>query len=270
MNKQKDQANEIIETGADLAGASIGGALGFLAAGPAGAAGAGVVGVVIARGAKKLLGDLAYRQMSHREAERIGATAAIALDTIKKKLEAGESPRNDGFFDENDGRRSSAEEILEGTLQKSKNEHEEKKIKFLGKFFANLAFSPSVSVGEANHYLNIINSLSYRQLCILALILAKNHLSPPAILRGQDYRNNAGGLSFEIISLLQEVFFLYNDGLISCKNLDGSGYTALLGWYDSIPNNLELTEMGTRLAVLLEMPVVDNADFNHIISLLRQ
>jgi hypothetical protein len=265
--RKRNRVQELIETGADLAGAAIGGALGFLAAGPVGAAGAGAVGVVIAKGANKLLGDLANRKMSYLETERIGATAAIALNTIKERLEAGDSPRNDGFFDKSTGERSSADEILEGTLQKSKNEHEMKKIEFLGKFFANLSFAPSVSAGEANHYLNIINNLSYRQICILNLILAKTTLSG-INLRRQDY-TQATGINYETVSLLQEVFSLYNNGLIVCKDLDGKNYLALFGWQYIVPDCLELTEMGLRLVGLFGGPTKERADLNSIISLLR-
>ena len=87
--QENDKAKEIIKAGAEIAGKAVGGALGFLAAGPLGAAGAGAAGgavsVVIAKGAILLLGDIAHRHISHREVERIGATAAMALDAIQKK-----------------------------------------------------------------------------------------------------------------------------------------------------------------------------------------
>lgn len=260
---------DLIETGSDMGGGAIGGAIGFILGGPGGAIIGSGVGPLISKGVKKILGDIANRNMSHRETERIGATAAIALDKIRKKLEQGNTPREDDFFTENDTKRSSAEEIFEGTLQKSKNAYEEKKVKFLGNFFANLAFSQGVSTGEANYYLNLIDLLSYRQLCILALILAKHRLNPPAVLRHRDYRNDSVGLSFELVSLLQEIFSLYTNGLVICKNQSGNGYEALLGWFDIAPNNLELSDMGKRLAVLLETLAVEAIDFNKIIALLR-
>jgi len=268
VNNKKEKPNEIIETGSDLAGAAVGGALGFLTAGPIGSAGASVAGVMIAKSVKKLLSDFVDRQMSHRETERVGATAAIAINDIKTKIDMGETPRDDDFFQEINGRRSSAEEIFEGTLQKSKTEHEDKKIKLIGHYFANVAFSKAISVGEANHLLNIIGRLSYRQLCVLGILLIKQNSKSPQTLREEDYANNTIGLKYETLSLLQEIYNLYNDGLIVCKNSNSPKNIALLSWHDIIPNNLMLNFLGIRLAKLLDVETIDSDDLNKIIILL--
>lgn len=266
MSELDKKIEAFIETGAELAGASIGGAIGFLAVDPVSAAGVGAMSVLIAKGAKYLLGDLVNRQMSHRETERIGATAAIALATIREKIQKGESPRNDGFFDSNANKRSSANEIFEGVLQKSKSEYEEKKLKFLGKFFANLAFAPTISLGEANHYLNILDDLTYRQICILALIAMKSGLV--ITLRKNNYIG-IGGIDFESVSLLQEIFVLNSYGLVLCKNPGDSNYMALLSWHYIIPDNLVLSDMGKRLVALSEILTLDVKDLNQMVGLLQ-
>ncbi|MFH1093947.1 MAG: hypothetical protein V1739_07330 [Candidatus Omnitrophota bacterium] len=264
-----EKIKNFIETGAEMSGGAIGGAIGFLLGGPAGAIIGGGAGPLITKGAKKILGDLANRHMSHKEIERVGAVAAIALNKIKNKLENGEKLRNDNFFSEDASKRSSAEEIFEGILQKSRNSYEEKKVKFLGNFFANLAFIQNVSIGEANCYLNLIDSLSYRQICTLALLLAKDRLNPPAILRQNNY-SNVPGLSYELISLLQEIFSLYTNSIIKCKKKSGNGHVALLSWIDIVPNNLELTFTGKRFSILLgSLEEIEANDFNNIIKLLR-
>jgi hypothetical protein len=268
MSEQDKKIEAFIETGAELAGASVGGAIGFLAAGPAGAAGAGAAGVLIAKGAKYLLGDLVNRQMSHQETKRIGATAAIALVTIREKIQKGESPRNDGFFGGDADKRSSANEIFEGVLQKSKSEYEEKKLKFLGKFFANLAFAPAVTLGEANHYLNILDNLTYRQICILALIAMKEKSGSIFTLRKNNYVG-IGGIDFESVSLLQEILVLNGYGLVLCKNPDDLTYMALLSWHYIVPDNLVLSDMGRRLVVLSEVLTLDVKDLNQMIRLLE-
>lgn len=124
-----EKAKSLISTVAEIAGAAVGGAIGFFAAGPAGAAGAGTLGVIVAKAGAKLLGDVAERTMSAREKVRVGAVAAIAFDKIKKNAQAGNEPRKDGFFDSVDGRLSKAEEILEGTLRRAREEYEEKKLR---------------------------------------------------------------------------------------------------------------------------------------------
>lgn len=241
----------LIETGSDLAGAAIAGALGFLAAGPIGAAGAGALGVAISKGATKLLGDMANRSLSEKEKERVGATAAIALSKIQASIGSGKIPRADGFFDKTEGKRSQAEEIFEGILRKAKEEHEEKKLQYLGNFYHNLVYSSGVTVSEANYYLCIYDKLTYRQLCVLALILLKPQAIHPIGLRATNYRTNNNNLLAETVSLLQEIYSLYISGLVVCKSRNNDGYEALLGWHDVAPDSLELSPLGDRFSKLL-------------------
>ena len=232
--------------GAEIAGAAVGGAIGFFAAGPAGAAGAGTLGVIVARAGAKLLGDVAERTMSEREKVRVGAAAAIAFDKIEKYTQAGNEPRKDGFFDSVEGERSKAEEVLEGTLRRAREEYEEKKIALLGNFYANMVYSPGVSVEEAYYYLRLFDSLTYRQLCVICLIFMKPYYPGFQSLRTTDYRTNNKNMSASAVTLLQEIFAVYSLGLVCVKSTSGEGYSALLGWHDVIPSGLELTGLGER------------------------
>ncbi|MGL5467007.1 MAG: hypothetical protein ACRDCT_02265 [Shewanella sp.] len=241
-----EKTKSLISTGAEIAGAAVGGAIGFFAAGPAGAAGAGTLGVVIAKVGAKLLGDVAERTMSEREKLRVGATAAIAFDKIEKNTKAGAEPRKDGFFDSSDGERSKAEEVLEGTLRRAREEYEEKKIALLGNFYANMVYSPGVSTEEANYYLRLFDSLTYRQLCVFCLIFMKPHYPNFQNLRATDYRTNNQNMPASTVALLQEIFAIYNLGLVCVRNTGGEGYSALLGWHDVTPAGLELTGLGER------------------------
>ena len=244
--KDLDKAKTLIATGAEIAGAAVGGAIGFLAAGPVGAAGAGTLGVLISKTATKLLGDFAERRLSDRERVRVGATAAIAFDKIKTITEQGQTPRQDGFFNATEKHRSPADEILEGTLRRAREEYEEKKVALLGNFYSNVAFSPGVSVQEANYYLRLFDNFTYRQLCVICLAFMKPYQPELATLRRNDYRTINQELSADSVTLLQEIFGLYSLGLITCRSSDGTTYSALLGWHDVIPNGLELTALGDR------------------------
>lgn len=248
MSNEEDieKTKSLISTGAEIAGAAVGGAIGFFAAGPAGAAGAGTLGVIVAKAGAKLLGDIAERTMSEREKVRVGATAAIAFDKIEKNIKAGAEPRRDGFFESSDGERSKAEEVLEGTLRRAREEYEEKKIALLGNFYANMVCSPGVSVEEANYYLRLFDSLTYRQLCVICLIFMKPHYPSFHNLRSTDYRTNNQNMSASTVTLLQEILAIYNLGLVCVQNSNGEGYSALLGWHDVIPSGLQLTGLGDR------------------------
>jgi len=246
MPSDREKVESLISTGGEIAGTATGGAIGFLAGGPAGAAVGGALGVIISKGAIRLLSDIADRFLSKREKIRVGATAAFALAKIKSHLDAGFKARNDGFFDDKEGKRSDAEEIFEGVLLKAKNEHEEKKAKILGNIFANIAFLQGFSVGEANHLLQIAQNLTYRGMCILSLIKRKNQIQDVK-LREDSYRESKGErIFYETISILQEAYQIYNSGLIACKQKSSEGYEALLGWTDVAPNRSLLTPMGER------------------------
>lgn len=138
MNRSNEEdvekAKSLISTGAEIAGAAVGGAIGFFAAGPAGAAGAGSLGVIVAKAGAKLLGDVADRAMSAREQVRVGAAAAIAFNKIEKASQSGNEPRKDGFFNSEEGKRSNAEEILEGTLRRGVKSMRKRKFYFSGIF----------------------------------------------------------------------------------------------------------------------------------------
>lgn len=187
MNRSNEEdiekAKSLISIGAEIAGAAVGGAIG-----PVGAAGAGSLGVIVAKAGAKLLGDVADRTMSAREKVRVGAAAAVAFNKIEKVALSGNEPRKDDFFNSEEGKRSDAEEILEGTLRRAREEYEEKKILLLGNFYANMVYSPGVSTEEANYYLRLFDSLTYRQLCVMSLIMMKPQYSDFQNLRSHDYR----------------------------------------------------------------------------------
>ena len=265
MAENEDKVKQLIETGTEIAGAAVGGALGFLAGGPLVAAGVGALGVVIAKSTEKLIIEVANRHLSHREEIRVGATAAFALSTIRDRLEEGDKPRNDGFFTTETGEPSSAEEIFEGILLKSKNEHEEKKIRLLGNFFANLAFLPEISAAEANYLLKIAEGLTYRQMCLLMLFYIKPDMDVSPF-RKLDYSDSEQSINPELITLLQEIMDMYNHGLLVRREDNGSGSMALLGWSDIAPDLMMLTLIGGHLAILLGTGDKNKDDFVTLIS----
>ena len=250
MNRSNEEdiekAKSLISIGAEIAGAAVGGAIGFFATGPVGAAGAGSLGVIVAKAGAKLLGDVADRTMSAREKVRVGAAAAVAFNKIEKVALSGNEPRKDDLFNSEEGKRSDAEEILEGTLRRAREEYEEKKILLLGNFYANMVYSPGVSTEEANYYLRLFDSLTYRQLCVMSLIMMKPQYSDFQNLRSHDYRTQNANMQASTVALLQEIYALYNLGLVCVRSAGGNGYVSLLAWHDIIPLGLEFTGLGER------------------------
>lgn len=266
MPDDNDRVAFLLHAGTELTGNAVGGAAGVLLAGPAGgvvgAAAGGAMGVVLAKGLG-VITDVARRTLSEREGVRVGATAAFAITKIEQNLKAGNALRNDDFFVSKAKRRSDAEEIFEGVLLKSKNEHEEKKARLLANIFANVAFLPAVSAGEANHILQIAGTMTYRQMCTLAL-LQRRHAVPEIQLRDDPYRGWQGEITFETISVLQGIFQLYNFGLVACRNKDQEGYEALLGWTDAAPDRMIVTAIGERYCLVMGLNDVPHEDITEV------
>ena len=261
----KDKLESLISYGTDITGASAGAAIGFLTGGPAGAALGGVLGVTIHRG----LSDITDRVLSNREKMRVSITATFALTKIKSYLDSGREQRRDGFFEEKQTGRSDAEEVFEGVLLKAKNMHEEKKAKILGNIFANIAFLPGFSVGEANHLLQIAENLTYREMCILALIKRKDEVNGIRLKRDRYGEEHAIGdvitldFSTEKASVLQQAYELYNRGLAICASAKAD-ITMLATAYDIIPDELVLTIMGIKFYDIMELDDIPEEDAREV------
>jgi hypothetical protein len=275
MSLDKDKINSLISKGSKITGAASGGAFGFLIGGPGGAAVGGTIWVVIT----EALSDVVNRLLSNSEKARIGAAASYAIAEIKSRLKCGQVPRNDGFFEDKKSGRSDADEIFEGVLLKAKNEHEEKKVRILGNIFANIAFSPEFSIGEANHLLQVAEGLTYRQMCILSLVHKKEGM-PKVILRENSYVDDIrdekilyGRLSYknvsnETISILQEAYDICHAGLMICMFKQGQSsedeILSLLGWVDIAPDNLVLTGMGERYYKIMGLDDIPDEDIMEV------
>jgi hypothetical protein len=157
---------ELVRAGTEIAGGAAGVAA-ALVAGPLGGVAAGVAATKLLR----RVGDELYRRvLGPRQQVRAGAALAIAAAEIAARVKAGEQLREDGLFDKPTGRRNDAEEIAEGILLAAAGEHEERKVPFLGHLLASIALDAAVSVDEAHFLVQLLESLTYRQLVSLAVL----------------------------------------------------------------------------------------------------
>jgi hypothetical protein len=197
-NEDADAARELIEVGADIAGAATGGALGLLA-GPPGVIAGAAGGVVVTRGLKRVALEIHERVLAPRQQVRAGAAFTFAADEISARLIAGDEPRDDDFFDERPGERPPSEELLEGVLLRAVNEHEEKKVPYLGSFYASLCFDNTVTPFHANYLLRVARGLTYGQLTCLALIAASDYQDRMVLLSTDSDRVARGGQNREAV-----------------------------------------------------------------------
>jgi hypothetical protein len=257
-----DKARSIIQAGSEIAGAAVGGALGFISGGPVAAAGAGAVGVAVTR----VLGDVASRYLSKRETIRVGGTAAIAANIISECLNQGQSLRSDGFFESsNTNERSPADEIFEGTLLVAKNSYEEKKVLHLGTLFANIAFDQYCSPEEANFQIKVAESLTYAQFILLRLFALKDN---PFNLRQQDYKPSSQ-TTYATVNLLHEIHELCSLNLAIMQRPNEPNHTIVMGINIICPSQMQLAVGGKRLHDLLGLLVIQNEDLESVAKCLR-
>jgi hypothetical protein len=169
----QDEARQLrvfLEPGSEIAGSLTGAGISLLVGGPPGAVLGAIVPALATRAIRRGALELMHRQMSDRERVRAAGVATIAAARIQGYLDLGHEARSDGFFQGEPGNRSAAEEIAEGVLIAAQREHEEKKLPYLANLLASIAFQEGLSRSEANRLLRLADGLSYRQLCIIALI----------------------------------------------------------------------------------------------------
>ena len=169
-NKEDKIIDKVTEYGGAAASAAVGAGVGLLAAGPAGAVIGSLAGTLIENVVKKIGEEIKERKLSKSENKKVGSVYALASENIAQKLSAGKTLRSDDFFVESKDDRSTAEEILEGTLFAAQREAEEKKLPYYSRMYANIAFSTDVTRPMANQIIKIAEQLTYRQLLILNAI----------------------------------------------------------------------------------------------------
>jgi hypothetical protein len=267
MEKQQKKWQRLLIAGGEIAGGAVGGALGFFAGGPFAAAGAGAAGSIFSKTATKLLSDYASRALSQREIVRVGAAAALAVDKISERMDQGDMPRQDGFFERGVGQRSSAEEIFEGVLQKSKNEHEERKARFYANIFATAAFDNRFTAESLNHFLSLAERLTYRQLCILQVFSSPHKFH----LFDEEYTlNYLKTVSFEKMAVLHEMYDLYQLRLLKCQS-PGDGEPDDYMSFDQIhPTWMFPNDVGENLRHLMQLQTISQDDLGNVASFFKE
>lgn len=254
-DKKGTTVRSLISGSAEIAGAAIGGALGFLAAGPVGAAALSAGGAAAAMALKHVGQEIADRFLGPREQVRVGGVLAISAAKIKERIDAGERVRDDGFFDPQPGGRSDAEEVVESILLKAQREAEEKKLPYMANLLANVAFDKAVSGQMAHQIVKTAEALTYRQLCLLYLFSGMVNVQ----LRDSDYRG-VGSFQPELMQVLYECLDLYHRGLVSV------GGEVAFGPTDIKPSVARTQGMGSYIFNLMQLNTIPINELRPLIT----
>lgn len=255
---KSDRIRKLINSGAEIAGGAVGGALVFLAEEPVEAASLGAVGAAVAMALRRLGQEASERLLGPREQVRVGGVLAIAAAEIDQRLSDGDKIRTDGFFDLNDSGRSDGEEVAESVLLKSQREPEEKKIPYMGHLLSSVAFEPTISANMAHQLAKAAEQLTYRQLCLLKLAVVKQAFA----LRVTDYRGQ-GSFTKELYQVLYECLDLYHRAFVNF----GGG--VLFGPTDVAPSKMTIQALGADLYHLMKLSTIPDAELAPIAEQLK-
>jgi hypothetical protein len=251
---------DLIDFGKGGVSSTAGALVGSVVAGPAGAIAGGIVASGVQVMLKRVVLDQRRRKLSTREKFRTRKVLLQFRTKVLQNRSEGRSLRQDGFFSSSIDERSAAEEIFEGVLLAAQSEYQEKKIKFEGNLFANIVFEPSIDRASANFLLRLAQTLSYRQLCIIALF-AQQEKFP---LRNRDYRNWERFNNNSLLALLEEIYDLYSKGIVY---IDAE---AMVSPFDVIPAKMMIVGPVKSLYFLMSLGEVDQSDINALAEQLAQ
>lgn len=208
-------------------------------------------------------GEVAARLLGPREEARVGAAMLYAADRLKMLVEEGASIRTDGFFAD-DVDRSDGSEVVEGVLLAAQRDHEEKKLRFYGNLLAAIAVTPDIDVGFANLLIRYAEVLSYRQLCLLALIKDKDDYS----LRDERVRDGDTWPQRAVLEELDELGWAKREMVMPIPvEWDGSGRRPLQEKMGR-PASSQLANYGTVLHALMGLDTIEEEDIRQLADLL--
>lgn len=259
-----EKGQELVHIGAEslsaLAAAGVG-----LAFGPPGALAVAAAAPAISRALRWAGGEIRTRLLSSKEEARIGTAFVVALGRIEERLQAAEQPRQDGLFRPGED----PEGLLEGSLLSAARSYDEKKVPFIGAFYASFVFAADVSPVTAHYLLRLLDRLTYRQLCALAYLADPKRRSEREEI--QATASEEGDRTSATLSA--ELNDMANLGLIGYGQEDGSVANPL-GTYgggrvsaSSLARTVP-TELGNTLARMAELRRVPEQDQRHVIAAL--
>lgn len=240
-----------VASGGRVVGGTAGAAVGLIG-GPVAALAGGAAGAALGDVLANAGVEFCDRVLGHQQAGRAAGALAVAVVEIDRRLAAGDAPRRDFINDDDDS--SDAAEVLEGTLLAAANAYEQRKIEYIGTFYANLAFEPHVSPQLANLLLQLLGRLTYGELRLMA------------VLGDETYRAALGEGRFRSDDeVVAEILELCTMGLAGIGQDDGTVVSpaATYGggsWQHGDLSSARLTAMGQRMHSLLGLAGMPSDD----------
>ena len=131
----------------------------------------GIAAVAVTRIGSEVMHRIILPLTSRSESKRLYQWGKQAAEGIAQRSNDGEEFRKDGVFEDTPASRSNWEEVIESTLKKVVETTDEPKVKFMAHLTENFHFDQDLDIDTYRQLLNDLDELSYRQLCIIRLII---------------------------------------------------------------------------------------------------
>jgi hypothetical protein len=260
-DERSRRVRSFVESGGRVAGGAAGAAIGLIG-GPVLAIAGGAAGQAIGDTLANAAAEFYERVLSRRQGGRAADALAVATVEINRRLAGGDTPRQD-FMDGADDDASEAAEVLEGTLLAAANAYEQRKVEYIGRFYANLAFDSTVSPSFANLLLQLLDRLTYGQMRMMAVLGDEKYLDR-LIQIGAERKEGAFRSNDDVVAELDE---LTTVGLVGVNRPDGTVVspnavidTVGASWRTIELYQARLTTMGRRVHDLLGLANIPDVE----------
>jgi hypothetical protein len=143
-----------------------------------------------------------------RERVRAGAALAFAVEYAATLHRDGRKVRTDDWFATRPGNRSVSEEVAETVVAAARRSTEERRVRHLGYLLAEAAASPDLDAELVGRALRIAESLSWRQMALLAGVGRRDRTPLPMAPLEDDPRTWTAWGGHEDVTDLQRVGLL--------------------------------------------------------------
>ncbi len=258
--ESQSESFDLTVAGTDLGGAVAGEFLTSLIPAPLPIGLGAALGVGCTQTLRYLVNEAKNRFFSPRERRRVMTILGLIALAIEREQKQGRTPRDDDFFDREVDGRTSAQELGEAVLYAARDEHEERKLPYLANLFTFCVFESRFDQGTANYMVKIASSLTYRQYCILALVLNPSGAGLHPAPFNQSNRNDP----FQVLSALTECFELYRQDLITFRREE------LIQRVEDMPlDSVSLHDSGARLCLAMKLATIPSEDVASVAALLK-
>lgn len=250
MNKRNSKLAEdaLIQSGGALGGVIVGAVIG----GPPGAYIGSVVGPVVTSVVKGLIGP--------KEKERVERVHELAkLKYIK--LSEKSLLRKDISYEK-------LTTLIEGTLLSARSSYEEKKVPLLANLVAVAPFT-NTPIDNLNQTLNQAERMTYRQLCLLAIV-ERNHWKGELELSSRPFYQEESKKNHELSEgVYQDLNLMIVDGTLGMTSDDGKSIMMSSGVGYVVPARLIPMYAGRLLINGLDLYSIPDTDLKPLIQVLK-